>query len=78
MKYENVPNIISGKDLDYLSDMFSWNYGVYKGSFNASNNVEDPEVKIILNKASDTFYGIMNEILNILGGQIWKLKIQRF
>lgn len=78
MKYENVPNIISGKDLDYLSDMFSWNYGVYKSSFNASNNVEDSEVKIILNKASDTFYGIMNEILNILGGQIWKLKIQRF
>lgn len=78
MKYENVPNIISGKDLDYLSDMFSWNYGVYKSSFNASNKVEDPEVKIILNKASDTFYGIMNEILNILGGQIWKLKIQRF
>ncbi len=70
MKYENVPNIISGKDLDYLSDMFSWNYGVYKSSFNASNNVEDTEVKIILNKASDTFYGIMNEILNILGGQI--------
>lgn len=34
MKYENVPNIISGKDLDYLSDMFSWNYGVYKSSFN--------------------------------------------
>lgn len=78
MKYENVPNIISGKDLDYLSDMFSWNYVVYKSSFNASNNVEDTEVKIILNKASDTFYGIMNEILNILGGQIWKLKIQRF
>ena len=70
MKYENVPNIISGKDLDYLSDMFSWNYGFYKSSFNASNNVEDTEVKIILNKASDTFYGIMNEILNILGGQI--------
>ena len=70
MKYENVPNIISGKDLDYLSDMFSWNYGVYKSSFNASNNVEDTEVKIILNKASDTFYGIMNEILNILGGKI--------
>ena len=68
--YDMVPNIISGKDLDYLSDMFSWNYGVYKSSFNASNNVEDTEVKIILNKASDTFYGIMNEILNILGGQI--------
>ena len=26
IEYENVTNIISGKDLDYLSDMFSWSY----------------------------------------------------
>lgn len=24
--YNKVPNIITGKDLDYLSDMFNWNY----------------------------------------------------
>ena len=24
--YNEVPNIITGKDLDYLSDMFNWNY----------------------------------------------------
>ena len=24
--YNVVPNIISGKDLDYLSDMFNWTY----------------------------------------------------
>ena len=30
MKYENVPNIISGKDLDYLSDMFNWNFNAFK------------------------------------------------
>ena len=23
--YQEVPNIITGKDLDYLSDMFEWN-----------------------------------------------------
>ena len=68
MKYEKVPNIISGKDLDYLSDMFSWNYGAYKSSYNAASSVENNELKIILIKAVDTFYGIMNEILNILGG----------
>lgn len=28
--YNVVPNIISGKDLDYLSDMFNWNYTGYK------------------------------------------------
>lgn len=68
MKYEKVPNIISGKDLDYLSDMFNWNYGAYKSSYNANSSVENNELKIILSKAADTFYGIMNEILNILGG----------
>lgn len=68
MKYEKVPNIISGKDLDYLSDMFNWNYGAYKNSYNAASSVENNELKIILSKAADTFYGIMNEILNMLGG----------
>ena len=28
--YNAVPNIISSKDLDYLSDMFNWNYGHIK------------------------------------------------
>ena len=28
--YTEVPNIITGKDLDYLSDMFNWNYSSYK------------------------------------------------
>ena len=27
--YEVVPNIISCKDLDYLSDMFEWNYNAF-------------------------------------------------
>ena len=66
--YTEVPNIISCKDLDYLSDMFNWNYGAYKSSYNAASSVENNELKIILSKAADTFYGIMNEILNILGG----------
>ena len=41
--YNEVPNIISSKDLDYLSDMFNWNYGAYKSSLNASNEVTDQE-----------------------------------
>ena len=35
MKYQEVPYIITGKDLDYLSDMFSWNYGAYKSIYNS-------------------------------------------
>ena len=53
IEYNEVPNIISGKDLDYLSDMFNWNYGAYKSSYNASNSVEDAEIKDILVRASN-------------------------
>ncbi len=64
--YNEVPNIISCKDLDYLSDMFSWNYGAYKSTSNSVNSVVDQEIKDILMKASDVFHENMNNILNIL------------
>ena len=70
MNYEKVPNIITGKDLDYLSDMFNWNYSGYKSSINAVENVTDEELKNVLIKASDLFYGNMNVIINILNNEV--------
>ena len=35
MNYEQVPTIISNKDLDYLVDMFNWNYLAYKKMINS-------------------------------------------
>lgn len=64
--YQEVPNIISGKDLDYLSDMFNWNYGAYKSSYNGSNSVSDEELRAILERASNVFHRNMSTILNIL------------
>lgn len=66
MKYDLVPNIISSKDLDYLCDMFNWNYNAYKFSFNALQFCELNEVKDILLKSSNIFYEEMIKILNIL------------
>ena len=51
--YNAVPNIISSKDLDYLSDMFNWNYGAYKSRLNASNSVTDESLSNLLSKASN-------------------------
>lgn len=70
-QYEVVPNIISGKDLDYLSDMFNWNYGAYKSSFNAISNVNDEEIKDVLQRSSNMFYDFMIQCFSILenGGQ---------
>ena len=64
--YTEVPNIISGKDLDYLSDMFNWNHGAYKKSVNFKENIKDTEIKEIFDKSTNTFHGTMTDILNIL------------
>ena len=64
--YNAVPNIISGKDLDYLSDMFNWNYGAYKSNTNAAKNVQDPEIKQMLEKCANVFYENMNLVLSTL------------
>ena len=66
--YNVVPNIITGKDLDYLSDMFSWNYSGYKEMFNSLYNIKDEEAKNMISKVSDILYDNMTNILNILGG----------
>lgn len=70
MNYENVPNIITGKDLDYLSDMFNWNYGSYKNTFNAIDKVSDEEIRSVLTKATNMFYENMNVVLNILNDEV--------
>ena len=71
MNYEKVPNIITGKDLDYLSDMFNWNYGALKSNINAMDEVEDMEIENIIEEATHVFNNNINTILNILssGGQ---------
>ena len=68
MEYETVPNIITGKDLDYLSDMFNWNYIAYKKSINDVNNVTDEEIKEILSESESLFHDNMVSVLDILGG----------
>ena len=65
-KYDVVPNIISGKDLDYLSDMFNWNYGAYKSNINALNNIQDTEIKQAVQKCTNVFFENMNVVLTIL------------
>ena len=70
MDYVKVPNIITGKDLDYLSDIFNWNYGGYKSSINTVDKVSNEEIKNVLTRASDLFYGNMNVVLNILNNEV--------
>lgn len=66
LNYENVPDMISGKDLDYLVDIFNWNYNAYKSTMDRTSYANDEEVCKLLDKASNLFYNDMESILEIL------------
>ena len=68
MNYEKVPNIITGKDLDYLSDMFEWNLLALKKTNDSIPKVNDEDIKNILKKACGMFDTNLKVILGILGG----------
>ena len=68
MKYEQAPDIFTGKDLNYLCDMFKWHYGAYKKTLLREDNVKDEEVEELMERCSDTFYHHMELILEILQG----------
>ena len=61
-----VSNIITTKDLDYLSDMFEWNYGVYKSTINSVKCINDEEIKQTLARGSELFLNNMYQVLNVL------------
>lgn len=64
--YNEVPNIITGKDLDYLSDTFNWNYEALKKMNVAITQVTDEQIKTILEKGYNLFKNNLNVILSIL------------
>lgn len=66
MNYEQVPTIISNKDLDYLVDMFNWNYLAYKKMINSIDMLNNLEIEEMIEKASDAFKENLNIILDIL------------
>jgi len=69
IQYMEVPsNILTGKDLDYLSDMFQWNYGAYKKMKNSVGQVTDQEIITVMDKAAGIFDQNLNTVLSILGG----------
>lgn len=67
LNYESVPNnILTGKDLDYLSDIFEWNYLALKKTNEALNSVTDEELVSVLNEGYSLFEENLNSVLSIL------------
>jgi hypothetical protein len=70
--YKEVPDIITGKDLDYLKDIFSWNYIALKNCSNNMDCVENQDIRKIMQEACDLFDDNLTDVLSILnehGGQ---------
>ena len=64
--YNEVPKIITNKDLDYLSDMFNWNYSALKKMNVAVNQVKNEEIKENLTKGYHLFQNNLNLVLSLL------------
>ena len=64
--YDVVPDMLTGKDVDYLCDIFNWNYGALKKFNHFLNLTSNEEIKSLINKAISMFDENMNEVLNIL------------
>lgn len=65
-EYKKAPAILTGKDLDYIKDIFGWSYISYKVSLDAEEFIQDKEISKFINECSNMFYENMNSILSIL------------
>lgn len=63
---EQVPNIISTKDILYLSDIFEWNYTASKESYQFSLKTLNQELKDVFYDVYSIHKEICEDILDIL------------
>ena len=63
---KKAPDILTGKDLDYLKDIFGWNYTLFKLGENTIDCVEDKEIKKLYERCNTFFYDNMNLVIDLL------------
>ena len=64
--YESVPAMITGKDLDYLSDIYNWNFNACKLANHFIEKVQDEDIKDLLQNVAETHKEHCEAVLNIL------------
>ena len=68
----NVPNMISTKDLSYLEDIFNWNVTASKKAFHFSKEVKDSEIHTIIESCATLHSNICKDVLQILKGGFYE------
>lgn len=71
---DTVPQMISTKDLTYISDMFEWNYNAYKQINHFISEVKIEEVKEVLESAKNMHYNHLLYLNAILSGETYELE----
>lgn len=66
LTYKKVPEILTSKDLDYLSDIFEWNLTGYKLTSEALANIEIKQITEVLKEVNSEFYDNLNIILDTI------------
>lgn len=63
-----VPKMISTKDLSYISDMFEWNFTVSKVCKSYEEKIETEDIKTIIGDIGRMHANICARLVEILGG----------
>ena len=63
---DTIPQMISTKDLAYLSDMFEWNYHAFKQINHYLGEVEEEKIKDLLEDFKNMHHDHMEFIISIL------------
>ena len=63
---KNTPTMISGKDLDYISDIFKWSLTASKKTNHFKDEVSDTKLKNILEKIAKMHTSHCEKIANII------------
>lgn len=64
--YPEVPNIITGKDLDYLCDMFQWNCEAAKMAHHFQSEVQDETLRTMLDSVYQAHMNQLQTVLSLL------------
>lgn len=63
---DKVPNMISTKDLSYLSEIFEWHFVAFKKCEHYANEVTDEELKTTFLKFARMHENNCQKVINLL------------
>lgn len=63
---DQVPTMISSKDLDYIKDMLNWNFIIIKKANHYLEHIQDEEVAALIGKVVEMHRKQFNTILGFL------------